>query len=133
MCVGGGGGGTITKPDYNAYNKQFELQKDAIDNAISGGQQALQSSLTTALQGKQDIQKQLLEQKKITAENTQAEAMRLSQLIGPPPREKHAEAPTIGDQARGLRARGLKGKSGLRIGKQKTASKAGAGLNINIT
>ncbi len=30
MCFGGGSRATITKPDYNAYDKQFELQKEAI-------------------------------------------------------------------------------------------------------
>ena len=30
MSFGGGSRATITKPDYNAYDKQFELQKEAI-------------------------------------------------------------------------------------------------------
>ena len=34
MCFGGGSRATITKPDYNAYDKQFELQKEAIQNSM---------------------------------------------------------------------------------------------------
>ena len=37
MCFGGGGGSqaTIQKPDYSAFNKQFDLQKSAIDQQMS--------------------------------------------------------------------------------------------------
>ena len=35
MCFGGGGGGTITVPDYKAYDQQFDLQKAAIEQASS--------------------------------------------------------------------------------------------------
>tara|TARA_Y100001973_G_C5200034_1_gene336932 strand:+ start:2311 stop:2712 length:402 start_codon:yes stop_codon:yes gene_type:complete len=132
MCFGGGGSpAKITKPDYTLYNQQFDLQKDAIVSSMNNQTTAIQNTLTEALTGKGDIQKELLAQKKLNAENTQAQAMRLAQVIGPPPREEHADAPTIGDQDRGLRKR-RRGKSSLRIGRKATSG-TGSGLNLTYS
>ena len=133
MCFGGGSSSpaVITKPDYTQYNQQFDLQKEAIVSAMNNQTQTIQNTLTTALSDKGSIMQQLAAQKKINAENTSARAMRLAQVIGPPPREEHAEAPTIGDQDRGLRKR-RRGKSSLRIGR-KTTSGTGSGLNLTYS
>tara|TARA_R100000458_G_C8158113_1_gene163278 strand:- start:261 stop:665 length:405 start_codon:yes stop_codon:yes gene_type:complete len=131
MCFGGGGSrATITKPDYNAYNKQWELQKSAIDRSMDSGTQLIQQQLKTALRGKQDTLAELTSVQKQIADNTSAQAMRLAQVIGPPPPEKHAEAPVIGARARGLVGR--KGKSSLRIGRR-TATRSGSGAGSNLT
>ena len=126
MCFGGGSRATITKPDYNAYDKQFELQKEAIQNSMSNELKLKQQELQTSLGDKADIQRKLNEQIRIQAENTNAQAMRLAQVIGPPPPEKSAQAPVIGSKRKKL------GKERLRIRRSTspTASASGAGLNI---
>lgn len=126
MCFGGGSRATITKPDYNAYNKQFDLQKEAIQNSMDANLRAKQQELQASLGDKADIQRQLNEQIRIQAENTNAQAMRLAQVIGPPPPEKSAQAPVIGSKRKKL------GKERLRIrrGTTPTSSASGAGLNI---
>lgn len=130
MCFGGGGSAaTITKPDYNAYDKQFQLQKDAIERSMEGNTKLVQQQLNTALRQKQSTLDELTSVQKQLAENTNAQAMRLAQVIGPPPPEKHAQAPVIGAKARGLRGAG---KSGLRIGKS-TTSGAGSGTQLTLT
>ena len=126
MCFGGGSRATITKPDYNAYNKQFDLQKEAIQNSMDANLRAKQQELQASLGDKADIQRQLNEQIRIQAENTNAQAMRLAQVIGLPPPEKSAQAPVIGSKRKKL------GKERLRIrrGTTPTSSASGAGLNI---
>ena len=62
MCMFGGGGGqpaTITKPDYTAYDRQFELQKAAIENQITNQNTTMQNTLHNALSEKQDALSQL--------------------------------------------------------------------------
>ena len=128
MC-GGGKAATITQPDYNAYNKQFDLQKSAIDQAMNSGAQLMQQQLSQATTAKQSALAADLEQKKILAENTNAQAMRLATLIGAPPPEKSAQAPVVAGE-RGIQTK--KGKSALRIGLGSTSRMGqGAGLNIN--
>jgi adenylosuccinate synthase len=127
MC--GGSAATITQPDYNAYNKQFDLQKSAIDQSMNSGAQLMQQQLSQATTAKQDALAADLEQKKILAENTNAQAMRLATLIGTPPPEKNAKAPVVAGE-RGIQTK--KGKSALRIGLASTSRMGqGAGLNIN--
>lgn len=131
MCFGGGGGGTITKPDYNAYDKQFELQKAAIDSQMSNASMLMQQELTGALQSQQAVREEILADRTEAAENDarlSEEAFRLSTLIGTPPPEKTAQAPTIGARDRGLAT--TKGKNSLRIRKSATSMGQGAGLNI---
>ena len=60
MCFGGGGSrATITKPDYNAYDKQFELQKEAIANSMDSDLRLKQQELQAALGDKADVRRQL--------------------------------------------------------------------------
>lgn len=127
MCFGGGSRATITKPDYNAYDKQFELQKEAIQSSMNNDLRLMQQELQTSLSDKADIQRQLNEQIKIQAENTNAQAMRLAQVIGPPPPEKSAQAPVIGSKRKKL------GKERLRIRRRSTPTSAASGAGLNIT
>ena len=129
MCSGGGGAATITTPDYAAYNRQFDLQKSAIDQAMNSGSQLMQQQLNTAVSSKQQALSASVEQRKILAENTNAQAMRMAALIGTPPPEKSATAPEVGS-ARGIETK--KGKSALRIGLDST-SRMGQGAGLNIT
>jgi adenylosuccinate synthase len=126
MC--GGKAATITQPDYNAYNKQFDLQKSAIDQSMNSGAQLMQQQLSQATTAQQEALAASLEQKKILAENTNAQAMRLATLIGAPPPEKSAKAPVVAGE-RGIQTK--KGKSALRIGLA-TASRMGQGAGLNI-
>jgi len=129
MCGGGGSPATITTPDYAAYNRQFDLQKSAIDQAMNSGSQLMQQQLNTAVSSKQQALSASVEQRKILAENTNAQAMRMAALIGPPPPEKSAAAPAVGS-TRGIETK--KGKSALRIGLDST-SRMGQGAGLNIT
>ena len=133
MCGGGGGGGTITVPDYGAYNNRFNLQKSAIDSAMNSGTEMMQQELSASLRNQQTMLEKVNEQARIQAENTNAQAMRLANLIGAPPPEKNAEAPRIGASARGLKTE--KGKGALRIARETAgvANKGGSGLNITTT
>jgi hypothetical protein len=129
MCMGGGSPATITQPDYNAYNKQFDLQKAAIEQSMNGQANLMQASLNTAIRNQQAAYEQSAEVKKQLAETTSAQATRMAALIGTPPPEKSAEAPAVG------RNRGTvtsKGKGALRI-ERRTATSAGQGAGLNIT
>ena len=131
MCGGGGSPGTIYQPDYSAYDKQFALQKSAIESQMNNSTMAVQQQLQSALQAQQSVQAQILEDKIAAANDAAAlneEAMRLSTLIGAPPPEETAQAPKIGARERGLDAR--KGRKALRIGKTANSSSQGTGLNI---
>lgn len=129
MCSGGGGAATITTPDYAAYNRQFDLQKAAIDQGMNSGSQLLQQQLNQSMTAKQSALTAEVEQRKVLAENTNAQAMRMAALIGTPPPEKSASAPEVGS-ARGIETK--KGKSALRIGLDST-SRMGQGAGLNIT
>ena len=119
MCFGGGSPGTITKPDYNGYGKQFDLQKEAIQAQMNNETVLIQNQLTASLREKQDVLQALNTQKQITANNVDRQVRQLMALAGPPPPEKSAEPPKIGADARGIKG---KGRSGLRI-RRKTATK----------
>tara|TARA_A100000172_G_scaffold53519_1_gene33945 strand:+ start:2930 stop:3328 length:399 start_codon:yes stop_codon:yes gene_type:complete len=129
MCFGGGSRATIVQPDYNAYDKQFELQKEAIQAQMNNESMLIQNRLTASLQEKQDVLQALNTQKQITANNVDRQIQQLMALAGPPPPEKSAEPPTIGAEARGMKG---KGKSSLRI-RRKTATKQGSGSGLNLT
>lgn len=128
MCMGGGSAATITVPDYKKYDQQFDLQKAAIEQAANQSTLTAQADLNSALRSQQDAATKLLLAKQQQAKDTNAAAMRLAQVVGPPPREEHAKPPEIGADERGIK--GKKGKSSLRIGKVARTSGKGAGLNI---
>lgn len=131
MCFGGGGGGgaTITMPDTAAYDRQFELQKTAIEQSMNNSNNLLQSKLQDSLRQQQMVLDQSKTAKQQLAESTQAQAMRMAQLIGTPPPEKTAQAPVVaGNRTSG----GVQGKRALRI-ELATANAQGQGAGLNIT
>ena len=133
MCFGGGGGGTITKPDYRAYDQQFELQKAAIESQTQNSSMAMQQQLQQSLKQQTIVREQIRDAQVAKAEDNarlEEEAQRLSVLMGTPPPEPTAEAPVIG--ARDRRINTKKGKSALRIS-QKVATSTGQGAGLNIT
>jgi hypothetical protein len=128
MCGGSAPAATITVPDYGAYNQQFELQKAAIDQTMSSSVQLMQNQLNNSLLQQQQALEAANEAKRVAAENTSAQAMRMAQLIGTPPPEKSATAPVVGRNRASATA---KGKGALRIESAKSAGFGpGAGLNI---
>ena len=129
MCFGGGGSpATIYAPDYSAYDREFDLQKTAIEQSMNNSSRLMQSQLDAALRQQQTVSTQALEQKKALAENTQAEVNRLTALIGAPPPEKAAGAPVIAGERNPATK---KGKSALRI-ERGTAASSGQGSGLNI-
>ncbi len=132
MCGGGGGErATIYQPDYNAYDKQFDLQRAAIESQMNNGVMAMQQQLQSALQSQNSVRSEIAQAKTAKAEDASAlneEAMRLSTLIGAPPPEKSAQAPEIGARDRGIKT--TKGRKTLRIGRTANSSSQGTGLNI---
>ena len=129
MCMGGGQAATITAPDQGAYQRQFDLQRSAIEQKINGQTNVLQSQLTAALRGNETIAQKSADAKRQIAENTSAQAMRMAALIGTPPPEKAAEAPVVGRNRGTLTS---KGKGALRI-ERAVASSSGQGAGLNIT
>tara|TARA_R100001594_G_scaffold128531_1_gene166831 strand:+ start:461 stop:850 length:390 start_codon:yes stop_codon:yes gene_type:complete len=129
MCWGGKPG-TIYQPDYNAYNLQFNLQKEAIQSQIDNETRLVQNQLNTARLNKQSALTKVNEQARIRAENVDRQARMLAEMAGPPPPEESAKNFIVGAKERGLE--GTKGKQSLRIGR-KVASKSLAGAGLNIT
>lgn len=136
MCFGGGGGGqaaTIVMPDTGAYNRQFDLQRSAIESQMNSNMTTMQQQLQGSLRRKEDLLGQIKEAKLAVAEDRQKldeQAVRMSSLIGAPPPEKSAEKPAVGDENRGLKSR--KGKNALRISRT-VATSNGQGSGLNIT
>lgn len=129
MCFGGGRA-TITQPDYNAYDKQFNLQKEAIQRQIDNETRLVQGQLNTARLEKQSVLTKVNEQARIRAENVDRQARMLAEMAGPPPPEESAKNFIIGAKERGLQQ--IKGKQSLRIGR-KVAKKSATGAGLNIT
>lgn len=138
MCMGGGGGGrsVITMPDTGKFDRQFDRQLQMMQMAQSTELTGLQSSLTQAQSAQEDLLEQLVELRTERAESAasvEAEARRMSNIIGTPPPEPSAAAPKTGAARTEGKATSNRpaGKRGLRIGRQ-VATTAGAGTGLNI-
>jgi len=132
MCMGGKSQpAVINMPNTGAYDQMLATQRAAIQSTMNNGMMQAQQSLQAAIADQQRAYQELADQKTADANNQIAvseQAMRMSQMMGPPPPEKSAEAPKIGDSDRyGV---GAEGKKALRIGRGANKSGKGAGLNI---
>ena len=126
MCGGSPKRATIYQPDYNAYDKQFDLQKSAIESQMNSSAMAAQQQLQNVLQTQNSVRSTIAKEKVEAANDASAlneEAMRLSTLIGAPPPEE-----SVGSRARGVKT--TKGRKALRIGLTANSSSQGTGLNI---
>jgi len=139
MCMGGGGGGgsTITMPDTGKYDRMYDRQLQMMQMAQSSELTDLQSGLAQAQSAQEDLLEKLVDVRTERAENVasvEAEARRMSNIIGAPPPEVSASAPVTGAARTQNKRSGERpaGKRGLRIGR-KVASAAGAGTGLNIT
>ena len=137
MCFGGGGGGgTIYMPDTGAYDRQFEAQLDLMKMQQTGAINSKQAELDSVLRAQTTALAEIKEAKIERANevaSVEAEARRLSNIIGTPPPEPTAKAPVIG-RNRNKDSASPKGKRGLRIALATSPSKdgKGSGLNINL-
>jgi len=131
MCGGSPKRATITKPDYTAYNQQFQLQKSAIEQSMNSGIRELQSEFQAQLRQGNASMEAIARGRAEDAEDQALiaeDARRLATLIGAPPPEKVADAPKVGTKARDLAT--ADGKKSLRIGSTASSSAKGTGLNI---
>ena len=120
-------------PDTGAYDRQFDLQKSAIDATMNNGTLALQNQLSGVLRDQNNLREDIAEWKREEAADQRAleeEARRLSVLMGPPLPEKTAQSVEIGTADRDIKTR--KGKKSLRISRTQ-ATKSGSGTGLNIT
>jgi len=107
------------------YDSMFQQQKAVIDAQINGPIQLMQAQLNDAVKQQQSTLQENLKLQESIAANTNGQAARLAQLMGPPPPEKSAAAPVVGKSKKAA------GKSGLRID-QSTAQSQAAGTGLNI-
>ena len=137
MCMGGGGGGsTITMPDTGKYDRMYDRQLQMMQMAQSSELTELQSGLAEAQSAQEELLEKLSEARTERAESVasvEAEAKRMSNIVGTPPPEASASAPVTGAaRTQGKKSAGRPaGKRGLRIGRQ-VATTAGAGTGLNI-
>lgn len=136
MCSGGGGGGgVITMPDTGAYDRMYDRQLKMMEMAQSTEMTGYQSELDAAVQAQQDLITDLRDLREERAEDVasvEAEARRMSNIIGAPPPEESAKAPVVGKDRYGDKSKRQSGKRGLRIVRP-TASSSGKAVGLNIT
>ena len=136
MCMGGGGGGggVITMPDTGAYDRQLNSQLAMMQMAQSSKLTGYQSQLDSAVMAQQNLLNDLNDLREERAEevaSVEAEARRMSNIIGAPPPEPSAKAPVIAGARDKPKTQAAKGKRGLRIGRS-VASTSGAGTGLQI-
>lgn len=141
MCFGGGGSpATIVMPDTRAYDRQAELQMQAMRETQNMGVALKQMELNRALSSQQDVLTQLrdfkieqADREQFKAEETSANAARINAILGAPPPEPSAKAPVVGSDREGLVK--AKGKKRLRIDRveRAVATTQGSGAGLNIT
>lgn len=112
MC-GGAPRSTITMPNTGAYDRMASMQLDAMRAAQSGGITAKQAELDRTLTKQQQTAQRLEQRAVARANDTAANAARLTALIGTPPPEKTAKAPVLG--SRRSSATASVGRRALRI------------------
>lgn len=141
MCFGGGGGSpaTIVMPDTRSYDRQAELQMQAMRDSQEMGLALKQMELNRALSSQQQVLTELrdfkieqADKEQFKAEETSGNAARINAILGAPPPQPSAKAPVVGSDREGLvKARG---KKGLRIDRvdRATATSQGSGAGLNI-
>jgi hypothetical protein len=129
MCGGGSPRSVINMPNTGAYDQMAQAQFDAMKLAQDGTVALKQMQLNQTLTQQQETLSNLRDVRVQRANDTAANASRMAALLGPPPPEKAATAPTVGSN-RSTMTR-PSGKRGMRIDRTTTASSsAGTGLNI---
>ena len=138
MCGGGRAApATIVMPNTQAYDREFDLQRSAIEQQMQGQAQLMQAQLQQSMKSMEDLLQQIKDFKvdeAQSAERLDEQARRMSVLIGSPPPEESAKAPLVGPERNASETGSTKrkGKSQLRIGRT-TATTSGKGAGLNIT
>ena len=138
MCFGGGRSqpSVITMPDTGAYDRQYDRQLQLMQMAQSSKLTGLQSQLDASVSKQQDILTELRDLEMEKAESVasvEAEARRMSNIIGAPPPDVSAKAPVIAEARKLPKTQSAKGKRGLRIGRVVADSSGeSVGYNLNI-
>lgn len=118
-------------PDTSEYDRMADQQIALMQSRRDGSMSLKQNELNAALQGQQTALTSLRDAKTAAAADVQANARRLSALMGPPPPDKSASAPVLGRDRKG--AKRAKGKKGLRVNRSRTSTQGkGTGLSITI-
>lgn len=129
MCMGSAQRSTIVMPDMAAYDRMANQQM-ALMNASSQQDTILQQErLNRAVLGQQNAMQELNRVAQQRANDTAANAQRIAALIGTPPPEPAAKAPTVGSNREGMSR--PKGKEKLRIDRQASVA-AAPGTSLNI-
>ena len=102
MCMGGGGGGggVITMPDTGAYDRMYDRQLQMMQATQSSELEGLQAQLLDTQRQQELLLTDLRDARTERAESVasvEAEARRMSNIIGPPPPEESAKAPVVGN------------------------------------
>lgn len=132
MCGGRQPRAKIEVPDYRAYDRQFDLQRQEIERTMNSGNLAMQAELQGVLRKQDSLKEKIANQQVAKAErqeDLEAQATRLALLMGTPPPEPVASAPEVGVKDREIETR--KGKRSLRI-RRTTADKSAKGTGLNI-
>lgn len=134
MCMGGGGGSraTIYQPNTGQYDSMLAMQQQAMQSSMNNGMMQSQQALQAAIRSQNQALSKIADAKTKQAADAAAvnqEALRMSQMMGPPPPEETAKAPSVGDRDR--YGRGAEGKKALRIRRRPKSSAKGVGLTIN--
>jgi hypothetical protein len=127
MC-GGSAPAKIYAPDTGAYDALANQQMELMRQQQSNGLTLKQGELNNALAAQQSAGAQLRDVKIQRANDTAANAARLAAILGPPPPEKVAKKPVVG-QNRSTSAQ-RQDRDSFRIERDVTATAAGSGLNI---
>ena len=136
MCMGGGGGGggVITMPDTGAYDRMYDRQLQMMQATQSSELEGLQAQLLDTQRQQESLLTDLRDARTERAESVasvEAEARRMSNIIGPPPPEESAKAPVVGAARDKPKTQRASGKRGLRIGRA-VASSSGDAVGLNI-
>ena len=137
MCMGGGGGGggVITMPDTGAYDRMYDRQLQMMQMSQNSELDTYQAELNAAVMNQQDLLTDLRDLRRENAESAasvEAEAKRMSNIIGTPPPEMSAKTPVIGPARKKPKTQTKSGKRGLRIARSTPSANDSVGYNLNI-
>lgn len=128
MCGGSPPRATIYKPDTKAYDAMAAMQLQAMQSLQGGGLEAKQLELNSALRRQQDASTSLRDLQIQRANDSAANAARLAAILGPPPPDKVATRPVVGENRSTSEKRW--DRATLRIEREPVAQSSGSGLNI---
>lgn len=129
MCMGSAPRSTIVAPDTAAYDRLANQQMSLINTRSQQDMLLQQERLNQAVLGQQNALQELNRVAQQRANDTTANAQRIAALIGTPPPEPTAKAPTVASNREGMSR--AKGKDKLRIDRQGPVS-AAPGTSLNI-